>query len=81
MAKIKFIIRYIVLATLMPLSISTTWAQSRTRIFGIVKDEKGSPVELATVRVTGQVPSLLPTLKVSIRFGVTQQTLYALYTP
>lgn len=63
MAKIKFIIRYIVLATLMPLSISTTWAQSRTRIFGIVKDEKGSPVELATVRVTGQSALTFTNLK------------------
>ena len=30
------------------------WAQQRTRIFGMVKDDTGQPIELATVRVTGQ---------------------------
>lgn len=32
----------------------TASAQQRTRIFGTVRDDRGEPVELATVRVTGQ---------------------------
>ena len=29
-------------------------AQNRTKVFGIIKDEQGTPIELASVRVMGQ---------------------------
>ncbi|MFR1987315.1 MAG: carboxypeptidase-like regulatory domain-containing protein, partial [Prevotellamassilia sp.] len=32
----------------------SAFAQKRTRIFGCLKDTEGSPIELATVRITGQ---------------------------
>ncbi|MGM9688114.1 MAG: carboxypeptidase regulatory-like domain-containing protein [Alloprevotella sp.] len=38
-------------------------AQSRTRLFGTVKDDVGQPIELATVRVTGQNALTLTNLK------------------
>lgn len=39
------------------------WAQQRTRIFGMVKDDTGQPIELATVRVTGQNALTMTNLK------------------
>ena len=39
------------------------WAQQRTRIFGMVKDDTGQPIELATVRVTGQNALTITNLK------------------
>ncbi|MCI7050641.1 MAG: TonB-dependent receptor, partial [Bacteroidales bacterium] len=38
-------------------------AQQRTRIFGTVKDDTGQPIELATVRVTGQNALTMTNLK------------------
>lgn len=38
-------------------------AQQRTRIFGMVKDDTGQPIELATVRVTGQNALTMTNLK------------------
>ena len=38
-------------------------AQWRTRLFGTVKDDVGQPIELATVRVTGQNAMTLTNLK------------------
>lgn len=40
-----------------------TAAQRRTRVFGIVKDDQGSPIELATVRVPSQNVMALTNLK------------------
>lgn len=38
-------------------------SQQRTRIFGVVKDEQGTPIELASVRVSGQNALVLTNLK------------------
>lgn len=38
-------------------------AQQRTRIFGVIKDDQGAPVELATIRVTGQNALTVSNLK------------------
>lgn len=43
--------------------VGNTWAQQYTRVFGIVKDDQGSPIELATVRVTHQNVMTLTNLK------------------
>ena len=39
------------------------WAQQRTHIFGMVEDDTGQPIELATVRVTGQNALTMTNLK------------------
>ena len=45
--------RIITLFTLSLLLASTVAAQKRCRVFGLVKDENGAPIELAAVRVLG----------------------------
>lgn len=40
--------------TLLLIVCTTASAQQRVRIYGTVKDDKGDPVELASVRVQGQ---------------------------
>lgn len=45
------------------IGIGSLWAQQRTRIFGMVKDDTGQPIELATVRVTGQNALTMTNLK------------------
>lgn len=49
-----------VLLLLLPVGLQ---AQQRTRIFGVIKDDQGAPVELATIRVTGQNALTVSNLK------------------
>lgn len=43
--------------------VQTLHAQSQTRVFGTVRDDQGSPIEMATVRVSGQASMTLTNLK------------------
>lgn len=45
------------------LGAQTTHAQSQTRVFGMVRDDQGSPIEMATIRVSGQAAMTLTNLK------------------
>ncbi|MBQ5835803.1 MAG: carboxypeptidase-like regulatory domain-containing protein [Bacteroidaceae bacterium] len=52
-----------VLSVLLFLLVLPLSAQQRSRIFGMVTDEKGSPVELANVRVQGTAQGTVTNLK------------------
>lgn len=45
------------------LGVQTIHAQSQTRVFGMVRDDQGSPIEMATIRVSGQAAMTLTNLK------------------
>lgn len=52
-----------IVVLLMLLSVPSLYAQRRTKLFGTIKDTEGSPIELATVRVTGQAVMTVTNLK------------------
>lgn len=45
------------------LTMTPSMAQKRCRIYGTIKDDEGSPIELATVRITGQAGFTAANLK------------------
>ncbi len=54
---------YILLTGILFILPEALQAQQRTRIFGVIKDDQGAPIELATVRVTGQNALTVSNLK------------------
>lgn len=54
---------YILLTGILFILPEALQAQQCTRIFGVIKDDQGAPIELATVRVTGQNALTVSNLK------------------
>ena len=42
------------LLLLFAMAATNVYAQRRTRVFGVIKDDQGAPIELASVRAVGQ---------------------------
>lgn len=54
--------KHIIFCMCMLCTVSSFAQQKRCRIFGAIKDEKGSPIELASVRIQGQPSTTLSNL-------------------
>lgn len=59
----RIFFRHILLLLLAFLTLTTATAQKTCRIFGTVHDDKGSPIELAGVRIKGQAAATVTNLK------------------